>query len=66
MMEAEKLLRNFRNYPISTDLYPSRIYSLFNSAVMSSNGTHNSMLKAEVQFHTCDAAAHVVIIQYIS
>jgi hypothetical protein len=71
-----KLLRNFGNPLISIDLYPSRLYCLFNGAVTSSNGTHNSLLKAAVQFlllsvyslqfHTCDVAAHVVIIQYIS
>ena len=58
------------------DLYPSRLFSLFNGAVKTSHGTHNSLLKAELhflllsvyslQFHTCDAAAHVVIIEYIS
>jgi len=73
---GRKLLRNFANYLISTDLYPSRLYSLFNGAVIASNGTHNSLLKAEVQFlllsvyslqfRTRDAAAHIVIIQYNS
>jgi len=73
---GRNLLRNFVNYLISMDLYPSRLYSLFNSAVTSSNGTHNILLKPEVQFlllsvyslqfHTYDAAAHVVIIEYIS
>ena len=72
MMEAE----SSSEILVITDLYPSRLYSPFNGAATTSNDTHNSLLKSEVQFlllsvhslqfHTCDAAAHVVFIEHIS
>jgi len=48
---GRKLLRNFVNYLISIDLYPSGLYSLFNSALATSNDTHNSLLK--LQYSSC-------------
>jgi hypothetical protein len=69
---GRKLLRNFGNYGFVSQ---QTLFS-FNGAATTSNDTHSSLLKSEVlslllsvyslQFHTCDAAAHAVIIEYIS